>query len=395
MSRSVDRAGPAMGERAGGDAVIGVNLTWLVPGVVGGSEEYTVRLLEAIGPALAPGCRLRLYGRPDLAEAYPELATAHQWVEAPVWPGGRLTRVTQEATWLARQTRTDALVHHAGGTIPLRGSRPAVVTVHDLQPIEHPDNFGLVKRWWLGRSIPRAVERAELVLCPSPHAAGRLEAVLDVAPERIRVVPHGHRPPPEPDEEDDDRRAAMADRFGRFLLYPAIAYRHKRHVDLVHLLDQLGPQHGDVQVVLTGRPGPESEAVRAEAERLGVGDRVHQLGRVPLADLHALYRAAEALVFPSAYEGFGNPAVEAMGLGCPVVVSDAGALPDVVGPAGLIFAVGDVAAMAEAVALVLDDPDYADGLRQLGRLRAAEFDVEMAAARLADVYREIVDSPRS
>jgi glycosyltransferase involved in cell wall biosynthesis len=88
-------------------------------------------------------------------------------------------------------------------------------------------------------------------------------------------------------------------------------------------------------------------------------------------------------------------AVEAMGLGCPAVVSDAGALPDVVGPAGLIFPVGDVEAMAEAVGLVLDDPDYADGLRRLGRLRAAEFDVEIAAARLAEVYREMVDTPRS
>lgn len=379
------------------DTVIGVNLTWLVPGVVGGSEEYTIRLLEAVGPALPAGCRLRLYGRPDLAETYPDLVAAHEWVEAPVWPGGRLARVALEATWLARRTQADDLVHHPGGTVPLRGGRPAVVTVHDLQPIEHPGNFGAVKRWWLGRRIPRAVSEAELVLCPSPHTAGRLEVVLGVEPERIRVVPHGHRLPPEPDQiaAPADLAARMVDRFGRFLLYPAIAYPHKRHIDLVRLLGHLGPQHGDVEVVMTGRPGPESDAVRAEAERLGVGERVHQLGRVPVAELHALYRSAAALVFPSAYEGFGNPAVEAMGLGCPAVVSDAGALPDVVGPAGLIFPVGDVEAMAEAVGLVLDDPDYADGLRRLGRLRAVEFEVEIAAARLADVYREMVDTPRS
>lgn len=377
---------------AGQPPVVGVNLTWLVPGVVGGSEEYTIRLLEAAGPLLAPSLRLRLYGRADLARAYPELVASHDWVEAPAWPGGRLARVAQEATWLRRQSRNDALVHHAGGTVPLRGRPPMVVTVHDLQPLEHPENFGVVKRRWLGSSIPRAVAGAELVLCPSAHTAGRIHTMLDVPTDRIRVVPHGHRPPP-PVPDGDRRRAELVERYGRFLLYPAIAYPHKRHIDLVRLLDRLGPERDDVDLVLTGRPGPESERVLAEADRLGVRHRVHQLGRIPAAELDALYRAAAALVFPSSYEGFGNPAVEAMGLDCPAVVSDAGALPGVVGSAGLVFPVGDLAAMADAVVRVLDDPALADELRRRGRERAPEFDVDIAAARLVDVYREMTDTP--
>ncbi len=373
----------------------GVNLTWLVPGVVGGSEEYTIRLLEAAGPMLAPQLELRLYGRADLARAYPGLAADHEWVEAPVWPGGRLGRVAQEATWLRGRSRHDDVVHHAGGTVPLGGRRPMVVTVHDLQPLEHPENFGPIKRRWLGRSVPRAVDTAELVLCPSSNTADRIHELLGVAAHRIRVVPHGHRPPPAspPTADGDDGRVAPTERYGRFLLYPAIAYPHKRHIDLVRLLDRLGPDRSDVDLVLTGRPGPESERVLAEAGRLGVGHRVHQLGRVPAAELHALYRAADALVFPSSYEGFGNPAVEAMGLGCPAVVSDAGALPEVVGSAGLVFPVGDIGAMADAVGRVLDDQDLAEDLRRRGRERAPEFDVEIAAARLVDVYREMTDTP--
>jgi len=374
--------------------VVGVNLTWLVPGVVGGSEEYTIRLLEAAGPILTPTLRLRLYGRADLATAYPELVASHDWVEAPVWPGGRLARVAQEATWLRGQSRHDDVIHHAGGTVPLGGRRPMAVTIHDLQPLEHPENFGPIKRRWLGRSVPRAVHAAELVLCPSAHTAGRIHEVLGVARDRIRVIPHGHRPPPPPPVDDGGcGRAWPTERYGRFLLYPAIAYPHKRHVDLVRLLDRLGQDRADVNLVMTGRPGPESDRVLAEAERLGVRDRVHQLGRVPAADLHALYRAAEALVFPSSYEGFGNPAVEAMGLGCPAVVSDAGALPEVVGSAGLVFPVGDLGAMADAVGRVLDDGNLADDLRRRGRDRAPEFDVEIAAARLVDVYREMTDTP--
>ena len=379
----------------GSEKVIGVNLTWLVPGVVGGSEEYTVRLLEAAGPRLPVGIRLRLYARPDLIDAHPALADGHELATMPVLPGGRLTRVVQESTWLAAASRHDTVVHHAGGTVPVLRPRPGVVTVHDLQPIEHADNFGPVKRRWLGWSLPRAVAAARLVLCPSDHTARRIETVLGVEPDRIRVVPHGHRlPSREPSLGGvGDGRSTPDGRFGRFLLYPAIAYPHKRHRDLIRLLDRLGPDRADVALVLTGRPGPETESIRTEARRLGVDHRVHQLGRVPSAELADLYRRAEALVFPSAYEGFGNPAVEAMGFGCPAVVSDAGALPEVVGAAGLVFPVGDLMAMTEAVGRVLDDPCLAAELRRRGRERAAEFDVDMAADRLIAVYRELVDTP--
>jgi len=375
---------------------IGVNLTWLVPGVVGGSEEYTVRLLEAVAPFLPEGVGLRLYGRDDLARAHPALVGLHRFVRVPALPGGRVSRVALESSWLAGLTRGDAAVHHAGGTVPPLRLAPAAVTVHDPQPLDMPENFDRLKRWWLGRSLPHAVGAARLVLCPSRFTADRLRDLLGVPDEKLRVVPHGHRSPPaEPDDgEGSGRRSRAAVAYGRYVLYPAIAYPHKRHVDVVRLLDRLGPGHEDVAVVFTGRPGPESGAVAAEAERLGVADRVHVLGRVPAAELEVLYRSASALVFPSAYEGFGNPALEAMGLGCPAIVSDAGALPEVVGEAGLVFPVGDVDAMAGKVARVLDTPDLADELRRRGRARAADFDVDIAAKRLADVYRELVDAGR-
>jgi alpha-1,3-rhamnosyl/mannosyltransferase len=150
-----------------------------------------------------------------------------------------------------------------------------------------------------------------------------------------------------------------------------------------------------LSVVFTGRPGPELATVGEEAERLGVADRVHILGRVPEAELARLYRDAEALVFPSAYEGFGNPALEAMSAGCPVVVSDAGALPEVVGDAGLVVPVGDVDAIASSVARLIADRSLADDLRRRGHRRAADFDLAIAATQLADVYGELAESRRS
>ncbi len=380
--------------------VVGVNLTWLVPGVVGGSEEYTLRLLLAVPSLLPDHLRLRIYGRPDLLDAYPDLAGGAEYVTTPP-VRSKAARIALEHSWLAHRSRNDDVVHHAGGTVPYVRAKPTVVTVHDPQPLDHPENFDPVKRRWLALALPHSVRVARLVLCPSRYTADRLRQLLAVPEHRVRVVPHGHRVAggPAGDAPSWSSRVAGAsiepERFGRYLLYPAIAYPHKRHCDAVRLLACLGPGLDDVQVVFTGRPGPESGAIHAEAARLGVADRVHHLGRVPAPDLEDLYRSAAALVFPSAYEGFGNPALEAMSLGCPAVVSDAGALPEVVGDAGLVVPVGDVTALAEATRSVLVDRRLADELRAKGRARARCFDVGIAAARLADVYGELASTRRA
>lgn len=376
-----------------GDATLGLNLTWLVPGVVGGSEEYTMRLLEAVATELAPSVSLRIYGTPSLAEAYRSLFAAlderHRLVVGPE-PGSRPARVAMENTWLAKVSSNDDVVHHAGGTVPFRRPAPAIVTIHDLQPLEMPQHFGPIKRAWLGRALPHAAANADLVLCPSEFTAKQLTALLDVDPGRVRVVPHGYHPVGG-DDNDPAGSVIDANRFGRFVLFPAIAYAHKRHIDVVEALARLGSAHDRLQVVFTGRPGPEQPAVAAAADRLGVADRVHWLGRVPRADLAALYRSAAALVFPSSYEGFGNPALEAMAAGTPVVASDAGALPEVIADAGLIYPVGDVEQLAKALDRLLGDGDLAAALASAGLARASDFDPGIAALRLAHVYAESID----
>ncbi len=371
--------------------VIGINLTWLIPGVVGGSEEYTMRLLEAVPDFLDSRLELRIYGRRQLFRSYPRLADLHRIavMPEPALPGAlsKVARVGLEQTWLAAASGGDHVVHHAGGTMPFLRRQPGIVTVHDLQPLEMPEHFHPVKRRWLARAIPASVRSARLVLCPSRHTAARIHELLGVPEHRLRVVHHGHRHRPAEGEIGLDPT-----RFGRYLLYPAIAYPHKRHVDVVRTVAGLGSDLGDVSAVFTGRAGPELEVVRSEAKRLGVSDRVHILGRVPTEDLQELYRRAVALVFPSAYEGFGNPALEAMSIGCPAIVSDGGALPEVVADAGLVVPVGDVDGLVRAVTDVVEDPALADDLRHRGRSRAAEFDIGIAARTLAEVYGEVIDS---
>jgi alpha-1,3-rhamnosyl/mannosyltransferase len=382
-------------------STIGMNLLWLVPGVVGGSEEYTVRLLRAFDDLGCDDLELRLYAQPSLLDAHPDLADRFETRTCPP-AGSKAVRIALEHTWLATVTRHDALVHHGGGVVPCVRSCPAIVTVHDLQPLDHPDHFALLKRRWLAAMIPYSVRVARLVVCPSQFTADAVCSRFDVSRERVEVVHQGYTPDgsPEPngggavEGHDPDPGTAGRRRWrapdGRFLLFPAIAYPHKRHTDLITALHLLRDRFADLSVVFTGRPGPESERLAAQAAALGLSDRLHVLGRVPAEELDALYHSATALVFPSAYEGFGNPVLEAMARGCPVVTTDATALPEVVGDAGLLVPVGEPRALAEAIARVLDEPGLASTLAAAGRERATHFSWERAGSRLADCYRRAV-----
>ena len=375
---------------------IGLNLTWLVPGVVGGSEEYTIRLLTGVGLLAGSSHSLRVYGRRELFERYPEL-TRGPFV-AVVMPGRRISkpqRIAMERTWLARVSVSDAIVHHMGGTVPFVRRRPSsrqrvAVTIHDLQPIDLAHNFSAVKRTWLGRLIPFAVDHADLVVCPSRFTAERIIARFGADPSRLRVVQQGYHIDPQADwaAPSPDLVDRLVSR--RFVLYPAIAYRHKRHRDLIDALDRLPDRLADIDIVFCGRPGPESERLREQASAVGLTDRVHVLGRVPEADLHWLYHHALALTFPSEYEGFGNPCLEAMAHGCPVLASNATALPEVLEDAGVLIPTGDVDAWARAIVGLVDSPERSADLARRGRERAAVFDPAMASSRLWAVYRELL-----
>jgi glycosyltransferase involved in cell wall biosynthesis len=215
---------------------------------------------------------------------------------------------------------------------------------------------------------------------------------LGVDPARVRVVPHGHPlvapGPPPPDVADE-----LAARFGRFVLYPSIAYPHKRHLDLLDAFALLAGAHPELSVVFTGGPAGATPAIERWCRTSGLGGRVHRLGRVPAAELDHLLRAAAVVAIPSDYEGFGNPALEAMARGTPTVVSDAGSLPEVVGDAALVVPARDPAALAEALAAVIGNPDRAQRLRRDGPRRAATFDDRGAGSALLDSYREALRCP--
>jgi glycosyltransferase involved in cell wall biosynthesis len=367
---------------------VAANLLFCVPGQVGGSEQYLTRQLAALSDAYGDVVDVHLMTLPGLVEVHRELSSLARSV-APISGRQRALRVGAEAVWLQRQcARIGAdLVHHGGGTVPMgRSTRPSVLTIHDLQYRTFPDTFSPIKLRWLQRSVPRAIERAAVVCTPSEYVRGTVIAA-GAAPERVVVVPHplgrvdAARVATPPDE--------LRERFAlrqHVVLFPAITYRHKNHGVLVNAMAQLARR--DVSLVLIGAVGPHEREVRTLIAQRGVTDSVYRLGRVSDEDRDGLLAMASAMAFPSRYEGFGAPVVEAFAQRTPVISSGCTALAEVGGDAVITCDPDAPSQWAEAIDHIISDPDLATRLANAGIDRVANFSDRHAADALWHAYQQ-------
>ena len=360
-----------------------VNLLWCVPGQVGGSEEYLVRQL--LGLAEQPEQRWTLTAAVarGLSAAHPELTGIARLIAPNFDSRSRVRRIIGEATWLRRTSSDVALVHHGGGTAPLRARRPYVLTVHDLQFRTYPQYFSRVKRAYLSAVVPRSVRGAAVVTVPSTYVRNSVIAAYKASPSRVVVVPHGIEPALVNEVTPADE---LRDRYGLgggpILAYPAVTHPHKNHRFLLALLREHWTDP-NLRLVLVGGAGAAEQEVVAEA---ATDPRVLRLGRVSAADRNGLLAMAEAMVFPSEYEGFGAPLIEAMALGAPVICSDATCIPNIVDNAGLVLPL-DLDAWAGA----LDEVHRRRSeLIAAGKQRALAFTSSASGAALAAAYDQAV-----
>lgn len=363
---------------------VAVNLLWLAPGRVGGSEEYLVRQLSGLHAAAPDDIALTLYCQGALRVVHPQLAAMFP-TSVPVFDRDvRAVRIAAEHTWLALRTRHADIVHHGGGTAPMIGSRPIALTVHDLQYLTFPEYFSRGRLAYLRAMMRRSIERATVVTTPSAYVRDTVVEAFGTDPDAVVVVPHGIPHVAKPTE------AAVSDARRRcgvppppYVIYPAITHPHKAHRVLIEMLAATEP---DLGLVLLGGEGAAEHDLRARIANAGVGDRVVRLGRVSASDRDALVAGAEALVFPSVYEGFGAPLVEAMALDTPVVCSDQPAMREVVGDAAII--VGEESADGWAAAVeAVRVPARREQLVAAGRERRTHYTQEISGATLADAYR--------
>jgi len=368
---------------------VGANLLWLVPGVVGGSEEYSVRALESLARLPQSRVAVTLFVNRELQRAHPDLLASFPTVIGPLSGESRARRVVTEATWLARQARAERLdlLHHLGGTMPVVRSTPGLVTIHDLQPFAFPEHFSRVKRAYLRATVPTSVKRAVVVIVLTEFIRQDVVERIGIDPEKILLVPPGIDPP-----LPIDPAVALAARrrhgIGEapFFLYPAITYAHKNHVSLVRAFGRVAAVDDRPKLVLTGGEADAEGALRTEISGLGLGDRVVRTGRVPRADLDALFSEARALTFPSLYEGFGIPVLEAMSRGVPVIASASAALPEVLGDAGVLVEPGDEVAWSDAMVRMLDDDEHRAAMVARGSRRAARFTWSASAEAMLRAY---------
>lgn len=362
---------------------VAVNLSWCVPGRVGGSEEYLVRQLSGIVDHREE-FDVHIFAPKGFAAAHPELADVLPIHEAPTTASRRSLRVVVENTWLARATRSFDIVHHGGGTIPTVGARRTLLTIHDVQYTTYPEYFSRLKLAYLRRRVPASVARASMIAVPSQFVKHTLIDNFGVSGQRVVVVRHGM---PTKLGRSATPESELRSKFGlgacRVVVYPAVTHPHKNHRFLVRLLAN---DWRNVVLVCAGSRGLAHDDVSALAASLGVADRVRMIGRVSDDDRDGLLALAEAMVFPSLYEGFGAPLVEAMTIGTPVICSDQAAVPEIVGDAAMVLPL-DQSAWASA----LDEMGSRRAtMIEAGRSRAQTFSVAASGDDLAAAYRAVM-----
>ncbi len=291
--------------------------------------------------------------------------------------------------WACRKEGID-VAHVPYFSPPLAPTVPTVVTIHDLIPLSLPEYRGS----WLVRSymqrMARAARRAARILTDSQASANDIQRLLRIPADRIQVVylaaaPHYR-------ELSREERQPILTRWGlpaRYLLYLGGFDRRKNVPELIQAYSSVSHQLGDVALVIAGELPTSDTAFTPDPRRVAdeLKVNVHCIGWVPEEDKPALYSGATALAFPSRYEGFGLPVLEALRCGTPVVTTTGSSLEEVAGPGGLLVPPGDVRALANALREIVEDSSLRERLAQAGLAHAQHFSWELVAEQTLSAYR--------
>jgi len=270
---------------------------------------------------------------------------------------------------------------------PLTGAR-TVVTVHDLSFLRHPRFHRPLNRWNLRLIMPYVVRRAAAVIADSQSTRHDLIELVGAAPQKVHVIFPGVAPAYRvlPASE---ARAHVRRRFGLdegYILFVGTIEPRKNLDTLVEACRRLS---WPAPLVIAGSVGWRAADIHRRLQSLQQQGHVRLLGYVPDEDLPALFNAARVFAYPSWYEGFGLPVLEAMACGTPVVTSNVSSLPEVAGPAALLVAPADAQALADALARLLHDEALAADLRERGLARTPGFSWQRTVRETAALYRQL------
>ncbi len=308
---------------------------------------------------------------------------------APLDTQSPLRRIIWEQTLQPLKLRQFDLYHALAFVAPIVLAAPMVVTVYDLSFLRFPERLRPARRLYLRNMTALTCSRARRVLAISQSTADDLVAWLGVPADKIDVTPLGYdkavfRPLPPADLAQFRRKHDLPERFW---LYVGTLEPRKNLSSLLEAYRRLSKAER-LPLILGGGIGWQGRTVLADIERLGLGDSVKHIGFIPAADLPFWYNCAEAFMYPSVYEGFGLPVLEAMACGAPVVTSEAAALKEVAGSAGKCIPSNDIEAWAAALKRVASDAAWREAARVKGLERAKLFSWERTAELTVGSYRK-------
>lgn len=355
-----------------------------------GIGRYVTNLASALTDQLLPGERLTLLGHPGQigqfvdgrrAQVMPLVCGDSPFTLRQQW---RIPRL------LHRQKRaaTVSVYHSPYYLMPYRPGLPTVLTFYDLIPLRFPAYVSRRARLLFRFAVQMALRTARHVIAISEASRCDLLAMFSIQPERVTAIPLAAEahfcPQPKAAIERVQARYSLPESF---LLYVGSNKPHKNLVNLVHAYAAL--PRAAPPLLIAGPWDVRHPDAKQAAQRLGVSERVRFLGPVDDLDLPALYSGALAFVFPSLYEGFGLPALEAMACGAAVACSNVSSLPEVVGDAALLFDPRDVRALAEGMQRLIEDAALRHRLRESGLRRAAAFSWQRNALDTLHLYRRL------
>jgi glycosyltransferase involved in cell wall biosynthesis len=326
---------------------------------------------------------------------------------APPPPAANFTWYTTRFTerWLARlwyrlrlpipvESWTGPLdLFHAPDFIlpPLRRGTRSIVTIHDLSFVREPDSVMPGMGRHLNKWVPQSVQQASHVIAVSEATRQDLIELYQTPPEKISVLYHGVGPEFKPIRETACLKA-VRQKYGLndrpFILSVGTIQPRKNYQRLIQAFARVDP---GAMLVIAGGAGWKNEAIFDELKKAGLQERVRFPGFVAEADLPALYSAATLVIYPSLYEGFGLPVLEAMACGAPVIASNRSSLPEVVGEAGWLIDPYDIDSMAVAMGQLLEDVSGRESLTRAGQSWAAQFTWSKTGVELVNLYKKIIE----
>ncbi len=327
-----------------------------------------------------------------LLEALRQTAPQHEYVELD-WGRAPVMRIDRRLFWQqwqvprrARAAHAD-LLHVPGFDAPLRRPCLTILTVHDLIGMLFPHNLPPAARFYWAWWLPRSVRWADQIIADSENTKRDITRLLGIQAEHIEVIYLGVSSTFRPLLDQATREAVRHkhDLPPNFALYVGTLEPRKGLDTLVAAFGAIAANTA-CHLVIAGKLGWYTKPLFRQIETLGLSQRVHVIDYVADEDMASLYNLADLFVYPSRYEGFGLPPLEAMACGAPVIASDAASLPEVVGEAGRLIPPDDIEALASAMLQVLSDTTLQTRMRESGLARARRFTWEETARRTAQVY---------